>query len=105
MIPAVKRSTAVLAVALLIAGCGARGSISTASPSTKASSSPLSSPIASAVASPLPLTGAFAVLVTPPAIKRAKAAGALVPMPVSPCDDGWYYQDAQGVLRHLTAQG
>src|SRR6266851_7709487 len=131
MIPAVKRSTAVLAVALLIAGCGARGSISTASPSTKASSSPLSSPIASAVASPLPLTGAFAVLVTPPstdnytvsivdvngkvvgsaqassptAVTCADAAGALVPLPVSTSDDRAYYMDAQGVVRFLTVQG
>lgn len=131
MIPAVKRSTAVLAVALLIAGCGAKGSDTTASPATKASSSPLSSPVASAVASPVPLTGAFAVLVTPPstdnytvsivdvsgkvvgsaqassptAVTCADAAGALVPLPVSTSDDRAYYMDAQGVVRFLTVQG
>src|SRR5713226_1748769 len=132
MIPAVKRSAAVLAVVLLVSGCGGRGSSATASPSAKPSSSAITSPLAfTPAASPAPLTGAFAVLVTPPstdnytvsivdvngkvvgsaqarsptAVTCADAAGALVPLPVSTSDDRAYYMDAQGVVRFLTVQG
>lgn len=131
MILAVKRAAAVLAV-LLIVGCGGKGSSSSASPSAKPTSSPVTSPLAfSPAASPVPLTGAFAVLVTPPsadnytvsivdingkvvaaaqassptAVMCADAAGAVVPLPISTSDDRAYYMDAQGVVRFLTVQG
>src|SRR2546427_12796004 len=132
MIPAVKRTAAVLVVGLLIAGCGGQGASSSASPLAKPSSSPATSlPASSPGASPAPLTGAFAVLVTPPtadnytvsivdgngkvvgsaqassptAVTCADAAGAEVPLPISTSDDRAYYMDAQGVVRFLTVQG
>ncbi|OLE79272.1 MAG: hypothetical protein AUG06_08275 [Actinobacteria bacterium 13_1_20CM_2_65_11] len=132
MIPAVKRTAAVLVVGLLIAGCGGQGASSSASPLAKPSSSPATSlPASSPGASPAPLTGAFAVLVTPPtadnytvsivdgngkvvgsaqassptAVTCADAAGAEVPLPISMSDDRAYYMDAQGVVRFLTVQG
>src|SRR2546422_7269932 len=59
MIPAVKRTAAVLVVGLLIAGCGGQGASSSASPLAKPSSSPATSlPASSPGASPAPLTGA-----------------------------------------------
>jgi hypothetical protein len=76
MVSAVKQSTLLFAVAVLIAGCGGPASHAGASPSAKAVSSPTTSatssppataggsPTASPVASPVPLTGAFAVLST-----------------------------------------
>lgn len=82
MVSAVKLSTSLVAVAVLIAGCGGPGSHAAASPSTKATTSPTSSPRATATASstpspgasptgspatsPVPLTGTFAVLSTQP---------------------------------------
>ncbi len=82
MVSAVKLSTSLLAVAVLIAGCGGPGSHASASPTAKAVTSPTSSPRATATASstpspgasptgspaasPVPLTGAFAVLSTQP---------------------------------------
>ncbi len=74
MIPAVKVPTSLLAVGLLVAGCGGSGSHSAASPLAHASSSPATSslpgasasPASSPNASPAPLTGAFAVLATAP---------------------------------------
>ena len=82
MVSAVKHSTSLLAVAMLIAACGGPGSYAGASPSARAVSSPTSSPRATAAASPtasssasptaspgsspVPLTGAFAVLATQP---------------------------------------
>jgi hypothetical protein len=82
MVSAVKMSTSLLAVAMLVAGCGGPGSHAAVSPSAKAVSSPTASPSATATASstpspgasptaspaasPVPLTGAFAVLSTQP---------------------------------------
>jgi hypothetical protein len=82
MVSAVKLSTSLLAVAVLIAGCGGPGLHAGASPTAKAVTSPTSSPRATATASstpspgasptgspaasPVPLTGAFAVLSTQP---------------------------------------
>jgi hypothetical protein len=82
MLSAVKHSTSLLAVALLVAACGGSGSFAGASPSAKAVSSPTASPRPSATASPtasssasptgspasspVPITGAFAVLATQP---------------------------------------
>src|SRR5258708_17928215 len=82
MVSAVKLSTSLLAVAMLVAGCAGPGSHAGASPSAKVSSSPTSSPPATATASstpspgasptaspaasPVPLSGAFAVLSTQP---------------------------------------
>ena len=113
-------------VGLLIAGCA--GKTASSNPSrSPATSLPATSP----AASPAPLTGAFAVLVTPPsapnytvsivdangkvvgsaqassptAVTCADAAGAEVPLPISTSDDRAYYMDAQGVVRFLTVQG
>jgi hypothetical protein len=132
MIPAVKRAAEFLVVGLLVAGCGGTGANSATSPLAKPSSSPTTAPpVTSPAASPAPLTGAFAVLVTPPsadnytvsivdpngkvvgsaqassptAVTCADAAGAEVPLPVSTSDDRVYYMDAQGVVRFLTVQG
>jgi hypothetical protein len=82
MVSAVKLSTLLPAVAVLITGCSGLGSYPGASPSAKAVISPATSPSASAAASPtasspasttaspaaspVPLTGAFAVLSTQP---------------------------------------
>src|SRR6267143_3973228 len=114
MIPAVKRAASVSVVGLLIAGCAGKTARSNPSPSP-ATSLPATSP----AASPAPLTGAFAVLVTPPsapnytvsivdangkvvgsaqassptAVTCADAAGAVVPFPISTSDDRAYYMD------------
>jgi hypothetical protein len=82
MVSAVKLSTFLLAVAVLIAGCGGPGSHAGASPSARAGSSATTSPTSSPTgsppstagasppgspaASPVPLVGAFAVLSTWP---------------------------------------
>ena len=78
MVSAVKHSTSLLAVAVLIAGCGGPGSHAGASPSPRAATShttlatgsppatAAASPPVSPAASPVPLTGAFAVLSTQP---------------------------------------
>ena len=132
MIPAVKRAASVFVVGLLIASCAGKTASSTASPLANPSRSPATSlPAASPAASPAALTGAFAVLVTPPsapnytvsivdangkvvgsaqassptAVTCADAAGAEVPLPISTSDDRAYYMDAQGVVRFLTVQG
>ena len=77
MIPAVKPPTFLLAVAILMVGCGGQGSSArntpaasatgspAASPLPDASASPATSPAASPSASPIPLAGSFAVLATP----------------------------------------
>src|SRR5258708_940082 len=129
MIPAVKHPASLVAFAFLIAGCGGQGSHSSASP--KATSSAAASPTSSSAASPAPLTGAFAVLATPPsadtytvsivgvdgkvvasaqassptAVTCGDAAAAVLPLPISTSDDRAYYMDAQGVVRFLTVQG
>jgi hypothetical protein len=135
MIPAVKRSMTLLAVAMLIAGCGGQASHAAASPSSKANGSPATSPVSagspSAAASPVPLTAAFAVLATstsadnynvsivgadgkvvgsaqpssPTAVTCGSAGPAVVPLPISTSNDRAYYMDAQGVVRFMTAQG
>src|SRR5713101_9859939 len=135
MIPTVKLPMTLLAVAMLMAGCGVQANHAATSPSSKASSSPTTSPVAagspSPPASPVTLTGAFAVLATPTsadtytvtivradgkivgsaaassptAVTCGGAAGAVVPLPVSTSDDRAYYMDAQGVVRFLTVQG
>ncbi len=117
----------VVVAILLLAGCGS----SSASPSPKAKSSVAASPTSSSAASPAPLTGAFAVLATPPsadtytvsivgvdgkvvasvqassptAVTCGDAAAAVLPLPISTSDDRAYYMDAQGVVRFLTVQG
>ncbi len=135
MIPTVKLPMTLLAVAMLMAGCGGQANHAATSPSSKASGSPTTSPVAagspSPPASPVTLTGAFAVLATPTsadtytvtivgadgkivgsaaassptAVTCGGAAGAVVPLPVSTSDDRAYYMDAQGVVRFLTVQG
>ena len=131
MIPAMKHPASLLAFALLVAGCGGQGSHASASPSPKATSSVAASPTSSSAASPAPLTGAFAVLATPPsadaytvtivgvdgkvvasaqassptAVTCGDAAAAVLPLPISTSDDRAYYMDAQGVVRFLTVQG
>src|SRR5260370_19912225 len=118
MIPAVKHPASLVAFAFLIAGCGGQGSHSSASP--KATSSVAASPTSSSAASPAPLTGAFAVLATPPsadtytvsivgidgkvvasaqassptAATCGDAAAPLLPPPISPGDHPPYYMDA-----------
>ncbi|HWO44775.1 MAG TPA: hypothetical protein VNO87_04185 [Methylomirabilota bacterium] len=124
-----KNSASLVAFAFLVAGCGGQGSHSSASP--KATSSVATSPTSSSAASPAPLTGAFAVLATPPsadsytlsivgvdgkvvasaqassptALTCGDAAAAVLPLPISTSDDRAYYMDAQGVVRFLTVQG
>ena len=74
MIPAVKFPTSLLAVAVLLAGCGGQGSHAGPSPSARSSGSPgapatpqaSASPASSPAVSPAPLTGTFAVLATAP---------------------------------------
>src|SRR6266851_4431473 len=135
MIPTVKLPMTLLAVAMLMAGCGGQANHAATSPSSKASGSPTTSPVAagspSPPASPVTLTGAFAVLATPTSadtytvtivgadgkivgsaaassptsVTCGGAAGAVVPLPVSTSDDRAYYMDAQGVVRFLTVQG
>jgi len=131
MIPAVKHLAPLVALAFLVAGCGGQGSHASASPSPKAKSSVAASPTSSSAASPAPLTGAFAVLATPPsadnytvsvvgvdgkvvasaqassptAVTCGDAAAAVLPLPISTSDDRAYYMDAQGVVRFLTVQG
>ncbi len=131
MIPAVKHPASLVAFAFLVAGCGGQGSHASASPSPKATSSVAASPTSSSAASPAPLTGAFAVLATPPsadtytvsivgvdgkvvasaqassptAVTCGDAAAAVLPLPISTSDDRAYYMDAQGVVRFLTVQG
>ncbi len=131
MIPAVKHPASLVALAVLVAGCGGAGSHASASHSPKATSSVVASPTSSSVASPAPLTGAFAVLATPTsadtytvsivgvdgkvvasaqvssptAVTCGDAAAAVLPLPISTSDDRVYYMDAQGVVRFLTVQG
>src|SRR2546422_6646819 len=132
MIPAVNRAAGVWGVAFLTAGGGGGGASSRPPPWENPRASPATSlPASSPGASPAPLTGAFAVLVTPPtadnytvsivdgngkvvgsaqassptAVTCADAAGAEVPLPISMSDDRAYYMDAQGVVRFLTVQG
>ena len=127
MIPAVKHPASLVALAILVAACGGQGSHASGSPSPKASASAT----ASAATAPAPLTGAFAVLATPPsadtytvsivgvdgkvvasaqassptAVTCGDAAAAVLPLPISTSDDRAYYMDAQGVVRFLTVQG
>jgi len=130
--PAVKRTTALLAVALLLAGCGGQASHPTASSAARVDSSAGNLPTTLPVASPAPLTGAFGVLATstsadpyivsiiapdgkvvasaqassPARIKCGDvAAHAVVPAPISTSDARVYYMDAQGVVRFLTVEG
>ncbi len=132
MIPAVKHPAPLVALAILIVGCGGQGSHASASHSPKATSSVAASPTSSVAASPAPLTGAFAVLTTlpssadtytvsivavdgkvvasaqassPTAVTCGDAAGAVLPLSISTSDDRAYYMDAQGVVRFLTVQG
>ena len=142
----VKRCTLLLAVGLLVAACSP-GSYPGASPSGRAITSPAASPsstaaasptasssaspTASAAPSPVPITGAFAVLSTPPSgdtytvsiiapngkvvgsaqpssptpVTCGDAAAAVLPLPISTSDDRAYYMDAQGVVRFMTVQG
>lgn len=141
-----KLSTSLLAVVFVVAGCAGPGSHASASPSPRSSSSPASppasgtptssalpttSPASSPAASPIPLTGAFAVLATrtsadtynvsivapdgkvvasaqpssPTAVTCGDAAAAVVPLPISTSNDRAYFMDAQGVVRFLTVQG
>ena len=127
MIPAVKHPASLVALAILVAACGGQGSHASGSPSPKASASAT----APAATAPAPLTGAFAVLATPPsadtytvsivgvdgkvvasaqassptAVTCGDAAAAVLPLPISTSDDRAYYMDAQGVVRFLTVQG
>jgi len=127
MIPAVKHPASLVALAILVAACGGQGSHASVSPSPKASASAT----ASAATAPAPLTGAFAVLATPPAadtytvsivgvdgkvvasaqassptaVTCGDAAAAVLPLPITTSDDRAYYMDAQGVVRFLTVQG
>ncbi len=131
MIPAVKHPASLVAFAFLVVGCGGQGSQASASHSPKPASSVAASPTSSSAASPAPLTGAFAVLATPPsadtytvsivgvdgkvvasaqassptAVTCGDAAAAVLPLPISASDDRAYYMDAQGVVRFLTVQG
>src|SRR5260370_10214982 len=133
MIPAVKHPASLVALAVLIAGCGGQGSHASASPSPKVTSSVsvAASPTSSSASSPAPLTGAFAVIATlpsadtytvsivsvdgkvvasaqassPTAATCGDAAAAVLPLPISTSDDRAYYMDAQGVVRFLTVQG
>src|SRR5260370_7723392 len=128
MIPAVKHPASLVAFAFLIAGCGGQGSHSSASP--KATSSVAASPTSSSAASPAPLTGAFAVLATPPSadtytvsivgvdgkvVASAQASSptavtcgdppaAVLPLPISTSDDRAYYLDPQAVVPFFTAK-
>jgi len=132
MIPAVKHPAPLVALAVLIAGCGGQASHATASASPRATSSVAASPTSSTAGSPAPITGAFAVLATSPssadtytvsivgvdgkvvgsaqassptAVTCGDAAAAVLPLPISVSDDRAYYMDAQGVVRFLTVQG
>lgn len=131
MIPAVKHPAWLVAIAILVVGCGGQGSHASAPPSPKASASAAASPTASAVTAPPPVTGAFAVIATPTsadtynvsivgvdgkvvasatpssptAVTCGDAAAAVLPFPISTSDDRAYYMDAQGVVRFLTVQG
>ena len=126
---AVKLSTFALAAAMLLAACGGSASHPPSSPKASASASPVASP--SSAASPVPVTGAFGVLVTPitgdtytvsligvdgkvvgsaqpsspTAVTCGDAAAAVLPPPVSASNSRLYYMDAQGVVRFLTPQG
>jgi len=123
----VKHPASLVALAILVAACGGQGSHASGSPSPKASASAT----APAATAPAPLTGAFAVLATPPsadtytvsivgvdgkvvasaqassptAVTCGDAAAAVLPLPISTSDDRAYYMDAQGVVRFLTVQG
>src|SRR5260370_33287179 len=132
MILAVKHPALLVALAVLIAGCGGQGAHASASASPKATSSVAASPTSSSAASPAPLTGAFAVIATPPssadtytvsivgvdgkvvasaqassptAVTCGDAAAAVLPLPISTSDDRAYYMHAQGVVRFLTVHG
>jgi hypothetical protein len=138
MIPPLKMPTSLLAAAVVVAACGGPGSYPGASPSAKGAGSPSASARASSTpspgaptGSPAPLTGAFAVLSTPPsgdtytvsivavngkvvgsaqpssptAVTCGDAAAAVLPLPISTSDDRAYYMDAQGVVRFMTVQG
>src|SRR2546427_4954891 len=132
MFPAGNRPAGLWVAGFLPPGGGGGGGGWAAPPLANQSSSPATSlPASSPGASPAPLTGAFAVLVTPPtadnytvsivdgngkvvgsaqassptAVTCADAAGAEVPLPISTSDDRAYYMDAQGVVRFLTVQG
>ena len=126
---AVKLSTFALAAAMLLAACGGSASHPPPSPKASASASPVAFP--SSAASPVPVTGAFGVLVTPitgdtytvsligvdgkvvgsaqpsspTAVTCGDAAAAVLPPPVSASNSRLYYMDAQGVVRFLTPQG
>ncbi len=133
---AMRGSTIALAAAVLVAACGGgSGSHAAASPSPKAtvtaSRATSPSPGASPTASPVPIAGAFGVLVTaitgdtytvsligvdgkvvgsaqpssPTTVTCGDAAAAIVPTPVSASNTRLYYLDAQGVVRFLTPKG
>jgi hypothetical protein len=130
---AVKLTTLALAGAVLLVGCGGTGTHATASPSAATTSAPHGSPSAGAspIGSPVPVTGAFGVLVTPittdtytisligvdgkvagtaqasspTAVTCGDAAHTALPTPVSASNSRLYYLDAQGVVRFLTPQG
>src|SRR5258706_3454599 len=125
MLPAVKPPSSLVAFGFLIVGCGGQGSHTSASHSPKPTSSVAASPTSSSAASPAPLTGAFAVLTTPPsadtytvsivgvdgkvvasaqassptAVTCGDAAAPGLPLPTTTTDDRAYYMDAQGVWR------
>jgi hypothetical protein len=138
--PALKLTTLMLAAAVLVAGCGSSpraasspSPIATATGTSHSSPSPggSPSPAGSPAASPVPVTGAFGVLVTPPtsdtytvnligidgkvvgsaqassptAVTCGNGAAAVLPTPVSASNSRLYYLDAQGVVRFLTPQG
>jgi len=127
---AMKVTTLALAAVVLVAGCGSSPhAASSPSPKATATSSPL--PGGSPAGSPVPVTGAFGVLVTPittdtytisligvdgkvagsatasspTAVTCGDAAKAALPAPVSASNSRLYYLDAQGVVRFLTPQG
>jgi len=121
----------VLVAAALVGACS--GPFTSATRSPAASSSRQSSPSANPSGSPTPVqvTSAFAVLVspvsttsytvslvgidgrvvasqqasTPGAVSCANAAAAVVPPPVSTSDTRVYFMDAQGIVRFLAPNG
>ncbi len=128
---AVKRSTLALAAAVLVAACGGSGSQAGSSHSPKATVTASRSPGASPTAFPVPVVGAFGVLVSPitgdtytvsligvdgkvvgsaqpsspTSVTCGDAAAAVLPTPVSASNSRLYYLDAQGVVRFLTPKG
>jgi hypothetical protein len=131
--PALNRTMLALAAAVLLVGCGAPSTHATASPSARTTATPNGSPSpgGSPIGSPVPVTGAFGVLVTPittdnytvsligvdgkvagtaqasspTAMSCGNGAQAALPPPVSASNSRLYYLDAQGVVRFLTPQG